>query len=315
MEIPCEQDHMRINVRLRDLLLQALVESMSVEMMVMLAQRLILDYDLYERTGFPGNMSMPNRDAARQIIQDIHDNRLLLQFAGLLVVMHTEGFMGRKYVIPHLREIVAEIHGAGFVFDREYHAFVEDSRIRRTRNWGTLLEGQEYVFSFLSLDVVGNTALVREYPELMVKATYGDLRGIVQRAVERREGRLWNWQGDGGLVAFYFANKYNAATLSAIDILHELFLYNRLECRIKSPLSVRLAVHGGPCEFRHSTGEIASDTIKRTLEIEAEHTGPNTVTVSNVVYLALDPLLQGMLRPVPTGGGSTLHGYELRWEE
>jgi hypothetical protein len=195
---------MRINVRLRDLLIQALVESMSVDMMVMLAQRFIPYYNLQERTGFPENMSVPNRDAARQIINDIRDSRLVLQFAGLLVVMHTEGLMGRKYVIPHMREILAEIHGAGFIFNREFGTFVEDSRIRRTRNWGTLVEGQEYTFSFMSLDIVGNTGLVREYSEETIRATYGDLRGIVQRSIERREGRLWNWEGDGGLVAFYF---------------------------------------------------------------------------------------------------------------
>ena len=78
---------------------------------------------------------------------------------------------------------------------------------------------------------------------------------------------------------------------------------------------VRLAVHGGPCEFRHNTEDIVSDTINRTLEIEAVHTGPNTVTVSNVVYLALDPLLQEMLAPMETGDRSILHAYELRWEE
>ncbi len=306
---------MRINVRLRDLLVQALIESMSVDMMVMLAQRFIPYYNLYERTGFPVNMSVPNREAARQIIDDMRNNRLILQFAALLVVMHTEGLVGRQYVIPHMREIMAEIHGAGFVFDREFHTFVEDSRIRRTRNWGTLVEGQEYAFSFLSLDIVGSTAMVREYPEETIKATYGDLRGLVQRSIERREGRLWNWEGDGGLVAFYFAKKFNAATLSAFDILHDLFLYNRLDCRLKIPLSVRLAVHGGPCEFRHNTEDIVSDTINRTLEIEAEHTLPNTVTVSNVVYLALDPLLQEMLHPLPAGDRSILHGYELRWEE
>lgn len=306
---------MRINLRLRDLLVQALVESMSVDMMVMLAQRFIPYYNLQERTGFPGNMSVPNRDAARQIVNDMRDKRLVLQFAGLLVVMHTEGLMGRKYVIPHMREILAEIHGAGFVFNRELGTFVEDSRIRRTRNWGTLVEGQEYTFSFMSLDIVGNSGLVREYSEETIRATYGDLRGIVQRSIERREGRLWNWEGDGGLVAFYFAKKFNAAVLSAIDILHELFLYNRLECRLKSPLGVRIAVHGGPCEFRHNTEDIVSDTIDRTLEIEAEHTEPNTVTVSNVVYLALDPLLQEMLVPVATRDRSILHAYELRWEE
>ncbi|RPI93657.1 MAG: hypothetical protein EHM32_07740 [Spirochaetales bacterium] len=306
---------MRINVRLRDLLVQALVESMTVDKMVMLAQRVIPYYNLYERTGFPVNMSIPNRDAARQIIDDIHDNRLVLQFAGLLVIMHTEGLAGRRYVLPHVREIMAEIHGAGFVFDWEFQTFVEDSRIRRTRNWGALVEGQEYVFSFLSLDIVGSTALVREYPEETIKATYGDLRGIVQRSIERREGRLWSWEGDGGLVAFYFGKKFNAATLSAVDILHDLFLYNRLECRLKIPLSVRLAVHGGPCEFRHNTEDIVSDTINRTLEIESEHTMPDSIAVSNVVYLALEPLLQEMLYPLSAGDRSILHGYELRWEE
>ncbi len=145
---------MRINVRLRDLLTQALVESMSVDMMVMLVQRFIPYYNLQERTGFPENMSVPNRDAARQIISDIRDNRLVLQFAALLVVMHTEGLMGRRYVIPHMREIMAEIHGAGFVFDREFPYL--RSRIpasRRTRNWGILVDRGRSTYSPFSLSI------------------------------------------------------------------------------------------------------------------------------------------------------------------
>ena len=58
-----------------------------------------------------------------------------------------------------------------WLYDNNNKMFVEDSSIRISRNWGVLLEEEEYTFSFIRLDIVGNTKLVKKYPNFY-KNTY-----------------------------------------------------------------------------------------------------------------------------------------------
>ena len=109
--------------------------------------------------------------------------------------------------------------------------------------WGTLEIGKTYEFALLRVDIAGNSRLVRRYPRSRIKTVYGSVKDLVTRLVEKREGRIWGWEGDGGLAAFYFIDKTIQATLCGMEILHELFLYNLLGKGLPEPVLVRLAVH------------------------------------------------------------------------
>jgi len=305
---------MRVSGWLMKLTTRALAGSMDVPTMIQLTKRLLPNYDICERTGFPPNISIPNKTVASQIVKDIKDNELFLQFVDLLIEIGRTEFMGRKYKVPYLHTILGEIDKAGIFYDNDFKMFVEDPRVMKTKNWSVLREMQEYIFTFLRVDIVGSSVLVRKYPAELVQSTYADIRTIVQNAVEKRNGRIWNWEGDGGLIAFYFAQKNNSAALSAIEIVHELYIYNLIGHRLDELLRVRMAVHSGQCKFRHNFGDIKSDTINKVSEIESKYTKPNNVTFSTNVYHMLDPIIAEQLVPVKTGKNSSFFKYELKWE-
>jgi len=50
-------------------------------------------------------------------------------------------------------------------------------------------------------------------------------------------------------MVFCFSKRDLSATLSALESLYDLFLYNRSNCLLKRPLQVRFAVHSGVCRF------------------------------------------------------------------
>ena len=304
----------QIKASLANTAMRALGRAVDVHTMTGLARRLLdRRYDLHDRTGFQRSIPIPSLDAARQIVEDIRKAGLFLDLVNLLIEIQDEGLMGRRYSVPHLRELVRGIHELGFDYDHENRMFVEDPHVRMTRNWGVLREGQRYVITFLRLDVVGNSTLVRKHQRAHIEKVYTDLAGLVHASAVRRNGRLWSWEGDGGLAAFYFSNKNSVAALAAIEVVHELFLYNRLVRRIGEDLRVRMAVHAGPTDYTHNMEEIKkSDTIKRVIEIESRFAKPNTVAVSNTVYSTLEPRVAQQLRPVRDSGGC--YAYELRWE-
>jgi len=307
---------MQVNSSLASLAAKALAESLDLGTMTMVARMLIQSYDINRSTGFPENIPVPRKNAAQQIVADIKKAKLFLQLIQHLIDIHSNGYMGRKYPIKYLRQIIMEMREQGIIYDQENKIFVEDPAVRRTRNWGALMDDEDYTFAFLRLDIVGNTALVRKYSEDIIQSTYGDLRSMVQSAIDKRNGRIWNWEGDGGLVAFFFSNKNLYATVSGMDIVHRLFLYNQLQCRLDKPLGVRLAVHGGRMSYSDNEEELKrSDVIKKVMDIESKFTNPNTLTISDAVATTLDKNIMDAFHPVKVDDRTNYFNYGLRWEQ
>lgn len=307
---------MKITSRLERLAADALSESLDVRNMDLLVRSIDQYYDLYASTGFPANVPIPKITAAKQIVSDIKNGNKFLQLVERLVEYHYVGHMGRTYQIAYLREIVKELRDQGLIYDTENKIFVEDPAVRRTRNWGTLCDGDEHLFAFLRIDIVANTELVKRHSADAVRATYDDLRAIVVQAVERRNGRIWSWEGDGGLAAFFFGKKHLMATLGAMEIAHELFFYNLTRCRLDGALEVRVAVHSGQCQYAESIDDLQkSDTIRKLVEIESQHTLPNTVSISHATHVMLDALIASRFAQIPGESRAMHYRYELCWEQ
>jgi hypothetical protein len=177
-------------------------------------------------------------------------------------------------------------------------------------------EGGEYIVAFLGIDIVGNSQLVKQYSPQVIKKGYSDIQKIVEKAIDKRNGRIWNWEGDGGLAAFFFANKYYLATLCGMDIIHELFIYNMAYNPLSKPVSLRLAIHGGPCIYASNDEDINKiDVVKKVMEMESKHTRPNTLTITNVIKTSLDTQLSQYFQAHGANPNSSEYfSYQLRWE-
>lgn len=308
---------MKIPSRISSLAIRAVTESMDVNVMIHIAKEIIDGYNLYERTGFRESMVVPQRDAARQIVQDMIKSRRFLYFVSILIIMHTTGYKGRVYNIKHLKEIVAAIKkDLGYTYDADKKLFMEDPSFSLTKNWGALLEDFEYLIAFLRIDIVGNSQMVRKYDDKLIQASYTDLRKIVEKAVIKRNGRIWHWEGDGGLAAFFFGNRNLHATLTGMEVINELYVYNLLHRRLPEPLKIRAAVHSGPCQYTHDSEQLLKeDTIKDTVTIEAKYTNPDSMTISGEISMKLDSSLLTGLEKITGKGKSGLYSYSIKMEQ
>jgi hypothetical protein len=305
---------LRIGARLERTIINALSHSMTVHVMERLASRIIPNYDLHERIGFPETVPVPQRDAAQQIVLDMKAEGFVRRFIELLIDVNQNGLMGRKIPIRFLQRIIGEIEEMGFLYNEEYRIFMEAGRGAKTPGWGILRPGQTYDLSFIKVDIVGNTKLVREYPRSTIAKTYNWLKQTVARIVANRNGRLWSWEGDGGLAAFNFNDKNIQSTLAAMELLHELNLYNVFECPLKSPLEIRLAVHTGPCQFLEVTDDIQSATLRQLDLIESRCTEANGLALSPGVYFDLGTKLEKYFEPFRVSNEQFVYRYRLTWE-
>jgi hypothetical protein len=300
---------------LENLVVRALSHSLSAEIMIKIARRLIPGYDIYERSGYPSNIPIPRADAARQIFSDIMDDGLLLRLIEMLIDVHYNELLGREMRIQFLDKIIAEVEAQGYRYNQSQKIFVEAERREKTMGWGTLQEGSTYEFALLRADIVGNSKLLRNAPQEMVKGYFDLVRELIKRSAEKRDGRIWSWEGDGGVAAFYFQDKNIHAVLCGMEIIHELFLFNLLQSRLAEPLAVRLAVHAGPCKFSSSEKDSASETVRRVEFIESRFTRPNSLTVSPGIFTDLGGKLSQLFGPIEGPENSPLYRYGLQWEK
>ncbi len=281
-----------------------------------IVRRLIPDYDIYEQTGFPKSFAIPNRDAADTIVSNIIERDLFIQFIELLITIREEGLMSKKINLPYLNEIIREIYNQGYIYDSANRIFVENPQIRKTTNWGTLQEGEFYTLVFLGIDIINNTGLVKKYPKDVVEQTYTEFSFIVQNICEKRGGRLWNWEGDGGVAAFFLGNKYQDAVLSAMEILNNMFLYNRTICTLTEHLHFRITVHSGDCEYTENTDKLMQeDPIKVLHDMEKKYSGKDTICISLPVKMMLDGFIADQFTKLKNSGKSKYFHYKLEWEQ
>lgn len=306
---------MKVSGRLTSIVSKSLSESFDLTGLQLIADDIFYNYNFHKQTGFPSNIEVPRQEAAKQLVADTKKTGLFVKLIQVMVDLHTMGHMGRKYPVKNLRFILSHMREAGMIYDQENRLFVENPSIQRTKNWGTLIEGEEYLLAFLRIDIVGNSKLVRKYPDDVIQTTYSDLRAIVEEAISRRNGRIWSWEGDGGLVAFFFSNKNLHATFAGMDIVNRIFTYNFFQCRLDGPLEVRVAVHSGTMPYVDSDEELGkSDIIRRVINIEANHTKPNTLTVSNTVANVFPQKMLQEFDKVKGERSHTYFNYNVKWE-
>lgn len=303
---------MKVRLALVSAVKKAIFEALATDMLTRLAHEVFPDYDLRARTGLPATLPIPPQMAVDRIVDDaLAADRFLMLIEHLALLDH-EGFRGRAYRVQGLREIVRGICAEGYVWDEDTARFMEDSRIRKTRNWGRLLEGEESRFALLRIDIVKSSLMVQEHGEAAARAAYDDLRSIFSRCVEIRSGRVWGLEGDGALAAFHFGHPTTRAVLAGMALLHELFLYNRIGNLLGQDLVVRAAVHTGPLRYSDSIAEIArQETVREIREVESKLTPAGSLAITPAVDPTLDRVIRDRFRP-GSGESARLQFYEVR---
>ena len=289
--------------------------SLTVDKMIVFARLANPGYDIYKRTGLKEGMPIPNQNAAERIVADMVMDGYYVDFVEALVRIDKEGHMGRRHELKGLGQIVAALIEEGYSFDKVSGQFFENQKEHISPNWGRLREGDERKMTVLRLDIVGNSALVKNNPRTEIEKAYNDLRNIVSRVVNSRLGRLWSWEGDGALAVFLFGPIEKMAVHAGMEILHELFFYNRLRNPLDSPINLRLGAHIGQVRYSKSEMErLKNETVKEATVLEALAAN-NTLSVSYNMYVTMDQNALNLFSDEKTSRGHKYRLYKMGVEK
>jgi class 3 adenylate cyclase len=284
-------------------------------MMVKFAKLVNPDYNIYKRTGLKEGMPIANQSAAQRIVADMIDDGYYVDFVETLIRIDTKGYMGKRYPLRGLDGVVGGLIDEGYSFDKISGQFFENQRERISLNWGRMKEGDEREMTVLRMDVAGNSELVKNNPRDKIEKAYSDMRGIVNHAVISRLGRLWSWEGDGALAVFQFGSMEKMAIFAGMEILHELFFYNRLHNPLDSPINVRLGAHIGQVTYSDSEIERQKNDAVKQAAVYESLAKNNTLSISYNLYITMDQLLLKLFGDEKTGRGCRYRLYSMGIEK
>ena len=255
------------------------------------------------------------QNVAEQIVADMIHDGYYVDFVETLVRIDREGHLGNNYELKGLNKVVAGLIDEGYSYDNVSGLFYENQDEQIRPGWGRLKDGDERKMALLRLDIVGNSILVKNNPRLKIEKAYSDIWSIVSKVVVNRLGRVWSWEGDGAIAAFLFGSIEKEVVYAGMEILQEMFFYNRLRNQLDSPINVRLGAHIGQVQYSDSEVErLKNDAVKQVIVYEGL-AAKNSLCVSYHLYITMDQIILDLFGPEQTGRGCKYRLYKIGTEK
>lgn len=158
------------------------------------------------------------------------------------------------------------------------------------------LENGKQHCAFLSVDVVGSSAMKQHAAELAVEHSFGQFRAWVESGVHAHGGAVQSAAGDGAMCLF--ANDADALR-AARQLLEELPRFNQERNRLPTPFRIRCGVSAGEVALEPGMplGHLQSAVVDRAASLQKQAEPDEIVLSDEVAGAALVEL--GPLTPAP----------------
>jgi hypothetical protein len=255
-------------------------------------------YNGHKAAGVKNHITMSPKKCANALVQFINDSKKTFLLIKLIIEMDESTLNGKPINIVGLEAYLNKLAKSGIFYNfkkRKLHHSKKEAQ--NMLNWGTLKDGKIYNITIMSLDIVGNSKLVKKYGVKTMEKVYFRLRAFIEQKILDYDGRIWNFAGDGGLVAFTSNGHIVRSVLCALDIKASLSVFNlHPDLPIKDEILLRLALDTGKIKFSFDTGHIVSDTINYAAHLEKLGTVPGEISISENIKKELSPRILKVFR-------------------
>ena len=253
-------------------------------------------FNIHEIAGVSKGVSISPLNAAKTLVQECEKKKKLQDLFTFSFELEGVPLNGRNVKLDGLENILYRLSRTGVFYDYQKRKIVKVKEDKSCLlNWGALRNGKEYATVIASVDICGNSELVRKYKPGMMEKVYYRLWSFLKHKLDLYEGRIWGWAGDGGLLAFRGEKSIPDAVSCALEILYTLPVFNIQPYKpIKDEICLRIGMDFGPVKFFEDTGRIVSDVINYAAHLEKKATNPGSVSISGDIYVKLPPTMKAV---------------------
>ncbi len=250
-------------------------------------------FDVHTYLQASRHITIQPRRAAEALLQNCRSEDCYQKLIHLLVETDGSQLMGRQVSLDGIERLLENLTKLGVVYDFDKRRVISAKTDRsELANWGSLRDGRSYDVTVCSIDIVDNSKLVKQHGRRKVQKLYFGFRQLLTEKLKKYNGRIWTWNGDGGLVAFTFKEHEVRAVQFALELQKTLPVFNSVpEKGIDAEVSLRIGLDAGKLRFATNTGAIVSEIINFAAHLEKQVTPEGHVAVSDTVFAQLPPKL------------------------
>jgi hypothetical protein len=276
--------------KLRRILKEVLVRSCNTDQIAYIGREADPNFNLKKFSGFGEHVVIPKQVAAETVLAYFESEYQLLNFIATLYYFEGKGISGGIVSLRDKHKLDTYLMENDLIFNRELNKFVISQKEAKQKDWGILEEGLEYKLSFLDIDVVSSSELIKTNVKIDIENTLKNFRLFVNNIIESYNGRIWQWFGDGGLIAFLNERGVSDAVKSSLKILYSLPIFNLTanHLRWQNTISIRIAIHFGYAIYNKEINMIDSEDIQITKGLERDVGIPNSIILSETALNLCD---------------------------
>lgn len=278
---------------LEERLLEVIASNFDPAQIDEIGSRFARNYCSQKILGLDEHVTVPVRKASNALIDYCTEKKCEDELVKMIIEMDGQKMNGRTITIPETEEFLSELARSGFVYDWKKRKLknIKGSSFDLP-NWGSLREGRQYDVTVASIDIVGNSELVKKHGLKKMEKMYFRLWKFLRRCIEEYDGRIWNWAGDGGILAFALKNHIIRGVRCCLEVQSLLPVFNiDPDNPIPDNIQVRIALDSGKIKYSEDTGRIVSDTINFAAHLEKQFTPADGISVSeNIMERLTDKL-------------------------
>lgn len=274
------------------------------------------DLDLHKALGLDSHVTIPSYAGAEKIVELCQDSGCEDKLVQLLVELDGQTLLGKVVNLAGLEAFLETLTRSGYVYDfkrRKLRSTTEDPMAMS--NWGALKSGKKYKVTVGSVDIVGNSELVKRYKARDIQKLYYRFQEFLRSRLATYNGRIWTWAGDGGIVAFTFKNHATRAIQWALETQATLPVFNTYEeYPIDEPILLRIALDSGTVTFEEDPGRIVSETVNYAAHLEKQATEPGSISLSDDALRLASPRVASFFQESGDFEGRRIHALRQRIE-
>jgi class 3 adenylate cyclase len=289
---------MHLEPAIRNDLIELIAANFKTDAINQLGQLVLGCFDSNEAAGQKNHVSLSARKCAGLLVERCEERHEMPSLLKLVVEVDQAIVNGRAVTVDGLEEFLAKLIRTGIRYDFKTRRVVNAQRDSQDMvNWGCLKEGREYPLTIISVDIAGNSALVRKLGARRMEKLYYTLWSFLREKLAPVDGRFWSWAGDGGIIAFSLRDHPSRAVRFAVEVQSTMPVFNLSASSAPSTdVALRIGIDTGLVKFSLDTGKIVSDVINFAAHLEKKSTRAGSISVSRAVYDALPQRMASLFR-------------------
>ncbi|UCB46433.1 MAG: hypothetical protein JSV25_03135 [Spirochaetota bacterium] len=280
-------------------LIEIIGNNFSYEEIIVIGKRFNKDFDIRMEENRFGRLRLPPHTASEHLIDFFRNSESAHELVRFLIDLDCHSLNGREVVFDELEDLLIILRQNGIGYDFNGREFYFVSEKDDGPKWEECLqENKEYEFSYVSVDIVKSSELIRREDIKLVYYTVNSLYELFKNTAHSNNGSIWSWQGDGGIIAFWGEHSILQSLYFSMEVLGLLPLFNARDNKFANDINLRFGIDRGWSIYKRDKGSIISHNINFAAHLEKKCTDINSVTISERIYDVLGDKLRSYFQSV-----------------